>query len=79
MSLQLHLVDQLQKMLLDDKLQVVIKSDVRELLSKINKSSKRKARTQNRFKNALRCFSRNVEHRLNLHYLGVKLHLFIFI
>ena len=47
MSLQLHLVDQLQKMLLDDKLQVVIKSDVRELLSKINKSSKRKSRTQN--------------------------------
>ena len=32
MSLQLHLVDHLQKMLLDDKLQVVIKSDVRELI-----------------------------------------------
>ena len=41
MSLQLHLVDQLQKMLLDDKLQVVIKSEMRPL-SKINKSSKRK-------------------------------------
>ena len=37
MSLQLHLVDHLQKMLLDDKLQVVIKSDVRELIhTKIN-------------------------------------------
>ena len=45
MSLQLHLVDHLQKMLLDDKLQVVIKSDVRELIQRIHKHSKRKIRS----------------------------------